>query len=65
MIVHDLWAGSPVVTHIGCCPSAAPTASTPDLRDHNLIRLASSQLLELDGQRPAVPLSPLVTIDDR
>jgi hypothetical protein len=41
------------------------TARTHDARDHNLNRLsAASQLPELEGQRPAVPLNrwrPLVT----
>jgi hypothetical protein len=50
MLLHSLRAGSPVVTNTGCCPSAAPTTPTPDLRDHNLNRLpASSQLREPEG----------------
>ena len=29
MILHSLWAGSPVVTDTGCCPSAAQAQLLP------------------------------------
>jgi hypothetical protein len=37
MILHGFGAGPSVVTDTDCCPSAAPTVPTPDLRDHKLI----------------------------